>query len=77
MFSKSTLPPHEQYFQLYRAFTRACAELGITYSQSDNDRREELAALMIKLAKDGELDVDAIRAQAVHQMRPPASGLFH
>ena len=73
MFSKFT--PNEQ-LELYRAFTKACAELGISYSLTDTNRREQLAALMISLANDGMRDLDDIRAQAVHRMRPPASGSF-
>ena len=73
MFSELT---NEQFLAIYGAFDKACAELGISFAESDTIRREQLAALMIKLAKEGERDVDAIRTQAVHQMRPPASGSF-
>ena len=68
--------PDDQFLALFNAFTKACAALGISYSESDIDRREELATLLVSLSNDGERDADAICAQAVHQMRPPASGSF-
>ncbi len=75
MFSKTLTK--DQFLALYSAFDKARAELGISYAESDANRREQLAQLMISLARDGEGDADVIRAQAVHQMRPPAAGLFH
>ena len=74
MFSKTLT--NDQFLALYSAFNKACVELGLTYAESDSDRRERLAQLMISLANDGVGDADAICAQAVHQMRPPAAGSF-
>jgi hypothetical protein len=62
---------------LHNAFAKACIELGIDPDEAGRDRREHLAALMFALSKAGESDPEVIRMHAVHQMRPPASGLFH
>jgi len=60
MFSELT---NEQFLAIYGAFDKACAELGISFTESDTIRREQLAAVIIKLAKNGEQDVDAIRTR--------------
>jgi hypothetical protein len=66
---------HEQFVALHSAYAKACIELGI--DPHEPGRREQLAALMFTLAKDGETNPDVIRAHAVHRMQPPAAGLFH
>jgi hypothetical protein len=40
-------------------------------------RRQQLEQLMLSLSNRGERDADLVGAKAVHQMRPPATGLFH
>jgi len=62
---------------LHNAFAKACFELGIGLDEAGRDRRNQLATIMFALAKGGESDPEVIRMHAVHQMRPPASGLFH
>ena len=68
---------NEQLVALSNAYAKACAELGLSPDDGDKDRREHLAMIMLALSKGGETDPEVIRLQAVHQMRPPAAGLFH
>ncbi len=68
---------HEQLAALYKAFAKACFELGIGPDDAGRDRRNQLATIMFALVKDGETDPNVVRAHAVHRMRPPAAGLFH
>jgi hypothetical protein len=57
---------------LYKVFPKACMELGIGIGEDDEERREQLANLILAIAQ-GEADLDLILARAVHQMRPPGS----
>jgi hypothetical protein len=65
---------NEDLVALHSAFAKACSELGF---DADDVSRDQLAQLMVTLAKDGETNPDVIRAHAVHRMQPPAAGLFH
>jgi hypothetical protein len=65
---------NEDLVALHSAFAKACSELGF---DADDVNRDQLAQLMVTLAKDGETNPDVIRAHAVHRMQPPAAGLFH
>ncbi len=68
---------NKQLVALHSEFAKACIELGLGPDEGDKDRRDHLATIMLALSKGGETDPEAIRTQAVHQMRPPAAGLFH
>jgi hypothetical protein len=67
----------EQLLSLRIAFDNACIELGIGADSADEDRREQLAVMMLSLASGGERDTEVIRAHAVHRMRPPAARSFN
>jgi hypothetical protein len=67
----------EQLAAMHAAFTKACFELGISPDEAGRDRRNELATLMFALREGGETDPEVICMHAVHQLRPPAAGLFH
>ena len=67
----------EQLAAMHTAFAKACFELGIGPDEAGRDRRDQLATLMFALIKGGETDAEVIGMHAVHQMRPPAAGLFH
>ncbi len=67
----------EQLAALHDEFAKACFELGIRPDEEGRDRRNQLAMLMFALIEGGESDPEVIRMHAVHQMRPPAAGLFH
>jgi hypothetical protein len=71
----STILDHEQLAALHSAFDKACVELGLGPDQAL--RRQQLEQLMLSLSNRGERDADLVGAKAVHQMRPPATGLFH
>jgi hypothetical protein len=71
----SAIPNNEQLVALHKAFEKACLELGLGPDQAV--RREQLEQIMVSLSDRGERDADLIGAKAVHQMRPPTSGLFH
>jgi hypothetical protein len=71
----STIHNDEQLVALHYAFAKACRELGLGPDQVV--RREQLEQIMVSLSDRGERDADLIGAKAVHQMRPPTSGLFH
>ena len=71
----STIPNSDQLEALHKAFDKACRELGLGPDQAV--RREQLEQLMVSISDRGERDADLIGAKAVHQMRPPPSGLFH
>ena len=60
----------ERLSVLYKVFPKACIELGIGIEEDDEERREQLANLILAIAQ-GEADLDLILARAVHQMRPP------
>jgi hypothetical protein len=51
-------------------FPRACIELGISAEEDDEERRAQLANIIIAIAR-GEADLELILARAVYQMRPP------
>jgi hypothetical protein len=64
----------EQLAVLRKLFPKACIELGIGTSEADEERREQLAGIILAIAQ-REFDLDLILARAVYQMRPP--GLAH
>jgi hypothetical protein len=57
----------EKNLALRLAFEKACVDLGI--SAADTSRRENLALMMLKIAKDGEQDAFAVKRRAVDIMR--------
>jgi hypothetical protein len=59
---------NEELIGLRTAYDEACVELGLTISDADQGRRERLAVIMLSLAKGGEREPDAIRAQAIQEM---------
>ena len=59
----------EQLLVLRKVFPRACIELGIGAEEDDEERREQLAKIIIAIAQ-GEADLDLVLARAVYQMRP-------
>jgi len=67
----------EQLLALRIAFDKACVELGIGANSGDEDRRQQLAVMMLSIASGGERDTEVIRAHAVHRMRPPAARSFN
>ena len=54
---------------LRQAFDRACSELGIGTNSDDADRREQLAKLILSLAREGESEATLIQHKAVWQMQ--------
>jgi hypothetical protein len=63
---------NQQLVVLRNVFPRACIELGIGVDGGDEDRREQLARIILAIAQ-LESDPDLILARAVYQMRPPGS----
>ena len=63
---------NQQLVVLRNVFPRACIELGIGVDGGDEDRREQLARIILAIAQ-LESDLDLILARAVYQMRPPGS----
>jgi hypothetical protein len=61
---------NQQRVVLRNVFPRACIELGIGADGGDEDRREQLARIILAIAQ-LESDLDLILARAVYQMRPP------
>jgi hypothetical protein len=57
----------EKNLALRLAFEKACVDLGM--SAADTNRRENLALMMLKIAKDGEQDAFAVKRRAVDIMR--------
>jgi len=57
----------EKNLALRLAFEKACADLGIW--AVDTARRENLALIMLKIAKEGESDAFAVKRRAVDIMR--------
>jgi hypothetical protein len=53
------------------AFHRACEDLGIGTNADDTVRREELAKLILSVAREGESDATLIQHKAVWQMQHP------
>ena len=53
------------------AFHRACEELGIGTNADDTVRREQLAKLILSLAREGEREPALIQRKAVWQFRHP------
>jgi hypothetical protein len=53
------------------AFDRACSELGIGTNSDDTVRREQLAKLILSLAREGESEATLIQHKAVWQMQHP------
>ena len=62
----------EQLLVLRKVFPRACIELGIGAEEDDEERREQLASIILAIAQ-GEADLDLVLARAVYQMRPAGS----
>jgi hypothetical protein len=62
----------EQLLVLRKVFPRACIELGIGAEEDDEERREQLAKIILAIAQ-GEADLDLVLARAVYQMRPAGS----
>jgi hypothetical protein len=62
----------EQLLVLREVFPRACTELGIGAEEDDEERREQLASIILAIAQ-GEADLDLVLARAVYQMRPAGS----
>ena len=62
----------EQLLVLRKVFPQACIELGIGGGEDDEERREQLATIILAVAQ-GEADLDLVLARAVHQMLPPGS----
>ena len=62
----------EQLLLLRKVFPRACIELGIGAEEDDEERREQLASIILAIAQ-GEADLDLVLARAVYQMRPAGS----
>ena len=60
----------EPLLVLHKVFPRACIELGISAEEDDEERRAQLANIIIAIAR-GEADLELILARAVYQMRPP------
>jgi hypothetical protein len=50
----------EQLLALRIAFDKACVELGIGANSDDEDRREQLAVMMLSIASGGERDTEVI-----------------
>ena len=61
---------NQQRVMLRKVFPRACIELGIGAEEDDEERREQLASIILAIAQ-GEADLDLVLARAVYQMRPP------
>ena len=59
----------EQLLVLRKVFPRACIELGIGAKEDDEERREQLAKIILAIAQ-GEADLELVLARAVYQMRP-------
>jgi hypothetical protein len=55
---------------LRKVFPRACIELGIGADEDDEERRDQLAKIILAIAQ-GEADLDLVLARAVYHMRPP------
>jgi hypothetical protein len=53
------------------AFDRACSELGIGTNADDTVRREQLAKLILSLAREGESEATLIQHKAVWQIQHP------
>ncbi len=68
---------NEELLAARSAFELACADLGIGSEPHDDNRREQLEQIFVSLINAGECDPEVLRAKAVHQLRPPAAGLFH
>ena len=68
---------NEELVAARSAFEKACADLGIPPDAHHNKRREQLEQVFVSLINAGECDPEVLRAKAVHQLRPPAAGLFH
>jgi hypothetical protein len=64
----------DQQMVLRKVFPKACIELGIGVEEADEERREQLAWIILTIYQ-RESDLDLVLAQAVYQMRPPGS--FH
>jgi hypothetical protein len=62
---------HENRAALRLAFDRACSELGIGTNSDDTVRREQLAKLILRLAREGESEATLIQHKAVWQMQHP------
>ena len=62
----------ERLVVLRKVFPRACIELGIGAEEDDEERREQLANIILAIAQ-GEVDLELILARAVYQMRPTGS----
>ena len=60
----------ERLLLLRKVFPRACIELGIGAEEDDEERRDQLAKIILAIAQ-GEADLELILARAVYQMRPP------
>ena len=63
---------NEQLVVLREVFPKACIELGIGIEETDEQRREQLAKIILAIAQ-REPDRDLILARSVLQMRPPVS----
>jgi hypothetical protein len=63
---------NDQVMVLREVFPKACIELGIGVEEADEERREQLASIILAIAQ-RESDRDLILARAVLQMRPPGS----
>jgi hypothetical protein len=63
---------NDQVMVLREVFPKACIELGIGVEKADEERREQLASIILTIAQ-REFDRDLILARAVLQMRPPGS----
>jgi hypothetical protein len=57
----------EKNLALRLAFEKAYVDLGV--SAADTNRRENLALMMLKIAKDGEHDAFAVKRRAVDIIR--------
>ncbi len=66
-----------EIIEVRNAFAKACIDLGIGPNESDRQRREQLEQAIVSLIHAGEINPEAIRAKAVHRLKPPAAGLFH
>jgi hypothetical protein len=62
----------EQITLLRKIFPDACRELGIGTDEADEERREQLASLILAIAQ-RESDLDLVLALAVYQLRQPGA----
>ena len=63
---------NDELVELRAAYEKACEELRLGMNGEDTVRREQLALVMLSLAKGGERDPNVVRIQAVHQMQQPS-----